>query len=118
MRTEEYCMKNYEIVLLFTVNEENLSLQTVDKFKQLVSDKGGKIDRFEDWGNLKLAYPINKNTKAHYILMNISANNEILIELSGMIKYNDNILRHIILSCKEAITEPSLMLKKEISQAS
>ena len=65
-------MKNYEIVLLFSVNEENLSLQTVEKFKKIISDKGGRIDRFEDWGNLKLAYPINKNTKAHYILMNIN----------------------------------------------
>ena len=106
-------MRNYEIVLMFNVNQDGLTEKTVDKYKNVISNKGGKIDRFEDWGNLKLAYEINKNDKARYILMNIQANNEIVNEIAGLIKFNDSILRHIILQRKKAITESSVMTMKE-----
>ena len=86
-------MRNYEIVLMFDVNQDSLTEQTLDKYKNVVSVKGGKVDRFEDWGNLKLAYEINKNNKARYIMMNIQANNDIVDEILGLIKFNDSILR-------------------------
>ena len=105
-------MRNYEIVLMFDVNQDSLTEQTVDKYKNAISVKGGKVDRFEDWGNLKLAYEINKSNKARYIMMNIQANNDIVDEISGLIKFNDSILRHIILQRKEIYTESSIMMKE------
>lgn len=109
---EDIRMRNYEIVLMFDVNQDSLTEQTLDKYKNVVSVKGGKVDRFEDWGNLKLAYEINKNNKARYIMMNIQANNDIVDEILGLIKFNDSILRHVILQRKEIYTESSIMMKE------
>jgi len=106
-------MRNYEIVLMFDVNQDDLTEKTVEKYKTVVSSKGGKIDRFEDWGNLKLAYEIDKKDKARYILMNIQATNDIVDEISGLIKFNDSILRHIILQRKNIITDASIMMGKD-----
>ncbi|MEC9206126.1 MAG: 30S ribosomal protein S6 [Pseudomonadota bacterium] len=106
-------MRNYEIVLMFNVNQDDLTEKTINKYKNVISKKGGKVDRFEDWGNLKLAYEINKNDKARYILMNVQANTDIVDEISGLIKFNDSILRHIILQRKNTITEASVMMMKE-----
>ena len=109
---EDIRMRNYEIVLMFDVNQDSLTEQTLDKYKNVISVKGGKVDRFEDWGNLKLAYEINKNNKARYIMMNIQANNDIVDEILGLIKFNDSILRHVILQRKEIYTESSIMMKE------
>ena len=109
---EDIRMRNYEIVLMFDVNQDSLTEQTLDKYKNVISVKGGKVDRFEDWGNLKLAYEINKNNKARYIMMNIQANNDIVDEILGLIKFNDSILRHVLLQRKEIYTESSIMMKE------
>ena len=106
-------MRNYEIVLMFDINQDSLTEQTMDKYKTIISTKGGQVDRFEDWGNLKLAYEINKNNKARYIMMNIQANNEVIDEISGLIKFNDSILRHIILQRTQTYTESSVMMNRE-----
>ena len=103
-------MKNYELLLMFNANQEESAGKTVDKYKDIITSKGGSVDRHEDWGNLKLAYNINKNNKAHYILMNFQANDEILKEISGLIKFNDGILRHMFFLKNIAITEPSIMM--------
>ena len=103
-------MKNYEILLMFNANQDETVGKTIDKYKEIISSDGGKVDRYEDWGNLKLAYNINKNNKAHYILMNFQANNKALDELTNLIKFNDSIIRHMILSKNKAITEPSIMM--------
>ena len=78
-------MKNYELLLMFNINQDESTLKTVDKYKDIISSKGGTIDRYEDWGTMKLAYNINKINKARYILLNFQANNEILDELAGLI---------------------------------
>ena len=106
-------MRNYEIVLMFDINQDSLTEQTMDKYQKIISSKGGKVDRYEDWGNLKLAYEINKNNKARYIMMNIQADNQIIDEISGLIKFNDSILRHIILQRTKAYTESSVMMNRE-----
>ena len=103
-------MKNYELLLMFNVSQEESAGKTVDKYKDIIANKGGSVDRYEDWGNLKLAYNINKNNKARYILMNFQANDEVLKEISGLIKFNDGILRHMFLLKNKAITEPSIMM--------
>ncbi len=106
-------MRNYEIVLMFDINQDSLTEQTMDKYQKIISSKGGKVDRYEDWGNLKLAYEINKNNKARYVMMNIQADNQVIDEISGLIKFNDSILRHIILQRTKAYTESSVMMNRE-----
>ena len=103
-------MKNYELLLMFNASQEEPADKTVDKYKNIIANKGGSVDRYEDWGNMKLAYNINKNNKARYILMNFQANDEILKEISGLIKFNDSILRHLFLLKNKPITEPSIMM--------
>ena len=103
-------MKNYELLLMFNINQDESTLKTVDKYKDIISSKGGTIDRYEDWGTMKLAYNINKVNKARYILLNFQANNEILEELAGLIKFNDSIKRHMFIARDKKITEPSVMM--------
>jgi len=103
-------MKNYELLLMFNINQDESTIKTVDKYKDVISSKGGAIDRYEDWGTMKLAYNINKINKARYILLNFQANNEILDELANLIKFNDSIMRHMFLAKDEKITEPSVMM--------
>ena len=96
---------------MFNVNQEESTVKTVDKYKELITSKGGSVDRYEDWGTMKLAYNINKINKAKYILLNFEASNEILTELSGLIKFNDNIIRHLFIAQDKKITEPSVMMQ-------
>lgn len=98
---------------MFDINQDSLTEQTMDKYQKIISSKGGKVDRYEDWGNLKLAYEINKNNKARYIMMNIQADNQVIDEISELIKFNDSILRHIILQRTKAYTESSVMMNRE-----
>ena len=111
MRILDKTMKNYELLLMFNINQEESTNTTVDKYKNLITSKGGSIDRYEDWGAMKLAYNINKINKARYILLNFEASTEVIDELSNLIKFNDNIIRHMFLSQDKKITEPSMMMQ-------
>ena len=111
-------MKNYEMVLMFSVGEDSLTDQTIDKYKSVITENGGSIDRYEDWGSLKMAYDIDNENKARYILINFKGDNTIIDELNELIKYNDHILRHLILNTKLAHTEPSFMNKEQLKSAS
>ena len=102
---------------MFSVGEESLTTQTIDKFKSVISDNKGSIDRYEDWGSLKMAYDINNENKAKYILMNFKGNKSIIEQLNELIKFNDHILRHIIINTKDAISEPSFMNKEQLKTA-
>tara|TARA_B100001113_G_C20941937_1_gene549133 strand:+ start:192 stop:524 length:333 start_codon:yes stop_codon:yes gene_type:complete len=106
-------MKNYELVLMFSVGEDSLTNQTIDKFKSVITEKNGSIDRYEDWGSLKMAYDINNENKARYILMNFTGDKATIDELNELIKFNDHILRHLIINTKNTITEPSYMNKEQ-----
>ena len=110
-------MKNYEIVLMFSVGEDSLTDQTIDKYKSVITENGGSIDRHEDWGPLKMAYDINNENKARYILINFKADNNIINQLNELIKFNDHILRHLIMNIKETCTEPSHMNKDQLKSA-
>ncbi len=110
-------MKNYELVLMFSVGEDSLTNQTIDKFKSVITDNKGTIDRYEDWGSLKMAYDINNENKARYILINFKGTTTIIDELNELIKFNDHILRHLIINTKDAITEPSFMNKEQLKTA-
>ena len=103
---------------MFSVGEDSLTDQTIDKYKTVITENGGSIDRYEDWGPLKMAYDIYNENKARYILINFKGDNSIIDQLNELIKYNDHILRHLILNTKLAHTEPSFMNKEQLKSAS
>ena len=104
-------MRHYEIVFLVHPDQSDQVSAMVDRYKTMIENGSGKVHRLEDWGRRILAYPINKILKAHYVLMNIETNQEILDELISAFRFNDAVLRHMVVSCKEAVTEPSPMMK-------
>lgn len=104
-------MRHYEIVFLVHPDQSEQVSAMVDRYKSMIESGSGKIHRQEDWGRRILAYPINKILKAHYVLMNIETNQETLDELVSAFRFNDAVLRHMVLACNEAVTEPSPMMK-------
>ena len=104
-------MRHYEIIFMVHPDQSDQVSAMVDRYKTMIDNGDGKIHRLEDWGRRLLAYPINKILKAHYVMMNIETSQEILDELVSAFRFNDAVLRHMVLSCKEAVTEPSPMMK-------
>jgi small subunit ribosomal protein S6 len=85
----------------------------LERYRSLVESRGGQVHRSEDWGRLQLAYTIEKLHKAHYLLLNLECDAETLEELEGIFRFNDAILRHLVVRRSEAVTEPSIMLKRK-----
>lgn len=106
-------MRHYEIVFVVHPDQSDQVPAMVERYKQMVTESGGKIHREEDWGRRQLAYPINKIHKAHYVLMNVECNQEVLDEIVTLFRYNDAILRNLVIKTDEAVTEESLILKGE-----
>lgn len=100
-------MRHYEIVFLVHPNQSEQVSAMVERYTSLIEGADGTIHRLEDWGRRQLAYPINNAHKAHYILMNVECTQEVLDELEGLFRYNDAVLRNMIIRRKEAITEIS-----------
>ena len=106
-------MRHYEIVFLVHPDQSEQVPAMVERYEGIISKHKGTIHRKEDWGRRQLAYPINDVHKAHYILLNIECNQESLDELKTAFKFNDAILRNLIICQKHAITSESIMMKKE-----
>ena len=106
-------MRHYEVVFLVHPDQSEQVPGMIERYTQLMADNGGKVHRTEDWGRRQLAYPINKIHKAHYVLMNIECRGETFEELSSLFRFNDAVLRNLMIKCKDAITEESLILKGE-----
>src|SRR4030067_2469029 len=106
-------MRHYEIVFLVHPDQSAQVPAVSERYRTLVTSKGGLIHRLEDWGRRQLAYPIQKIHKAHYVLMNIECNQEILDELEHAFRFNDAVLRHLTVKTKVAVTIPSAMMKEE-----
>ena len=106
-------MRHYEVVFLVHPDQSDQVPGMIEKYTQLISESGGKVHRLEDWGRRQLAYPINKIHKAHYVLMNIECGQEVLDELSTLFRFNDAVLRNLVIKMKEAVTGESLILKQE-----
>ena len=104
-------MRYYEIVFLVHPDQSEQVPTMVERYQKMITDSGGSIHRNEDWGRRKLTYPINKVHKAHYILMNIECKKSIIDEIVSGFRFNDAILRYLLLNCKEAVTEPSPILE-------
>ena len=106
-------MRHYEVVFLVHPDQSEQVPGMIERYTQLMADNGGSVHRMEDWGRRQLAYPINKIHKAHYVMMNIECGGETLEELSTLFRYNDAVLRNLVIKRKEAVTEESLILKQE-----
>jgi small subunit ribosomal protein S6 len=102
-------MRHYEIVFLVHPDQSEQVPAMVERYQGMVTASGGAIHRTEDWGRRQLAHPINKVHKAHYVLMNVECGNDVVDEITGAFKFNDAVLRHLVISRKTAITEASPM---------
>lgn len=106
-------MRHYEIVFLVHPDQSEQVPGMVERYSKAIEDEGGKIHRMEDWGRRQLAYSINKIHKAHYILMNVECSDGVLEELTTNFRYNDAILRHLVIREDEAVIEESHIMKAE-----
>ncbi|BCE02252.1 30S ribosomal protein S6 [Marinicellulosiphila megalodicopiae] len=104
-------MRNYEIVLLVHPDQSEQVPAMVERYTGAIVNAGGSISRNEDWGRRQLAYPINKIHKAHYILLNVVADNETMDELKTTFRFNDAIIRNMVIRTKTEVTEASPMMK-------
>jgi small subunit ribosomal protein S6 len=102
-------MRHYEIVFLVHPDQSEQVPAMVERYQGMVTGSGGAVHRTEDWGRRQLAHPINKIHKAHYVLLNVECSDEVLEEIKGAFRFNDAVLRHMVLSRKKAITEASPM---------
>jgi small subunit ribosomal protein S6 len=110
-------MRHYEVVFIVHPDQSEQVPAMVERYRGLVTASGGQIHRLEDWGRRQLAYPIQKMHKAHYVLMNIECGGEVLAELEHAFKFNDAVLRHLVVKMKRAMTTPSPMMKEEKSKS-
>jgi len=106
-------MRHYEIVFLVHPDQSEQVPAMVDRYKALVESNGGKIHRLEDWGRRQLAYPINKIHKAHYVLMNVECDQNVRDEIETAFRFNDAVIRNLILKRDEAITDMSILAKSK-----
>jgi small subunit ribosomal protein S6 len=106
-------MRHYEVVFMVHPDQSEQVPAMIERYKSLIEGDNGKIHRLEDWGRRQLAYPIENLVKAHYVLMNIECGQKVLTELADSFRFNDAVLRHIVLSEEEAVTEASFILKSK-----
>ena len=105
-------MRHYEIVFIVHPDQSEQVPAMIDRYKATLAAAGGKIHRIEDWGRRQMAYMIDKLAKAHYVCMNIECDQKTLEELEHAFKFNDAVLRHLIIKTKKAEAEPSIMMKE------
>ncbi|HCS26655.1 MAG TPA: 30S ribosomal protein S6 [Spongiibacteraceae bacterium] len=106
-------MRHYEIVFMVHPDQSEQVPGMIERYTQAIEKDGGKVHRLEDWGRRQLAYPIEKIHKAHYVLMNVEASGEAMEELRTNFRFNDAILRDLIIRCDESVTEESPIMKAE-----
>ena len=109
-------MRHYEVVFLVHPDQSEQVNAMVERYRNMIESNGGQIHRLEDWGRRQLAYPIGKVHKAHYVLMNIEVNAATLAELTSAFRFNDAVLRNLVIARDKAITEASLMAKAKEDQ--
>jgi small subunit ribosomal protein S6 len=106
-------MRHYEIVFMIHPDRSEQVPTMLERYIEIITKNGGVIHRNEDWGRRQLAYPINDLHKAHYILLNIECDQTALDELKSTLKFNDAVLRHLILNRKDAVSTESVMVRKD-----
>ena len=110
-------MRHYEVVFLVHPDQSEQVPAMVQRYRSIIENSGGSIHRCEDWGRRQLAYPINKIYKAHYTLMNIECGLDALEELKSAFRFNDAVIRNMILVMEDAVTAESPLIKKEESRS-
>lgn len=106
-------MRHYEVIFLVHPDQSEQVPGMIERYSSAVTSTGGTVHRLEDWGRRQLAYPINKIHKAHYVLMNIECTEEALEELTTNFRYNDAVIRNLVVKVDEAVTEESPIMKAE-----
>ena len=106
-------MRHYEIVFLVHPDQSEQVPAMIERYKAAIEAGNGTVHRLEDWGRRQLAYPIQNLVKAHYVLMNIEASQELLNELVDGFRFNDAVLRHLVMRRDDAVTEQSLIMKNK-----
>ena len=106
-------MRHYEIVFLVHPDQSEQVPAMIERYTAIVEKADGRIHRVEDWGRRQLAYPINKIHKAHYVLMNIECALETLREIENIFRFNDAIIRSLVMKKDEAVTEPSPLMEEK-----
>ncbi len=106
-------MRHYEIVFMVHPDQSEQVPGMIERYTQIIEKDGGKVHRLEDWGRRQLAYTINKVHKAHYVLMNVEASLEAMDELTTIFRYNDAVIRNLVIKMDEADTSESLIMKAE-----
>lgn len=105
-------MRHYEIMIMIHPDQSDQVKAMIEKYTKMIEAGNGKVYRLEDWGRRQLAYPINKLHKAHYVLMNIECDNKVMHELQDAFRYNDAVLRNMVLQQDKAETEPSIVIQQ------
>ena len=106
-------MRHYEVVFMVHPDQSEQAPGMIERYSSVITKDGGTVHRLEDWGRRQLAYHINKVHKAHYILMNVEASNEAMEELSTTFRYNDAVIRNLVIRRDELVAEESLIMKAE-----
>jgi len=106
-------MRHYEIVFVVHPDQSEQVPAMIERYRSVIAQREGNVHRLEDWGRRQLAYPIEKIHKAHYVLMNIECDNETLAELDHSFRFNDAVLRHLVVKMKGAVTAASPMMKED-----
>ena len=106
-------MRHYEIVILVHPDQSEQVPAMIERYQSIVTSNKGIIHRLEDWGRRLLAYPINKVHKAHYVLMNIECNNDSLKQLADAFRFNDAVIRDLVIKKNKAVTQPSPLFKTD-----
>jgi small subunit ribosomal protein S6 len=106
-------MRHYEIVFIVHPDQSEQVPAMIERYRSVIAQRDGKIHRLEDWGRRQLAYSVEKIHKAHYVLMNIECDHETLTELDHSFRFNDAVLRHLIVKMKGAVTAASPMMKED-----
>ncbi|MCP5129199.1 MAG: 30S ribosomal protein S6 [Pseudomonadales bacterium] len=106
-------MRHYEIVFMVHPDQSEQVPGMIERYTTAIQKDGGQVHRLEDWGRRQLAYPINKIHKAHYVLMNVEASNDAMEELTTTFRFNDAVIRNLVIRRDEAVSEESFIMKAE-----
>ena len=106
-------MRHYEVVFLVHPDQSEQVPAMIERYKALIEGDNGTIHRLEDWGRRQLAYPIENLAKAHYVMLNIEVSQSVLNELETGFRFNDAVLRHLVIRRDEADVEQSFILKSK-----
>jgi len=106
-------MRHYEIVFLVHPDQSEQVPAMVERYQAMVTSSAGTVHRTEDWGRRQLAHPINKIHKAHYVMMNVEASNEAMDEMTTNFRFNDAVIRNLVIRRDESVVGESFIMKAE-----